>query len=325
MQSTDPIREALAQAPSPSRDAHEGIRVRGLERRFGRTRALQPIDLDVEPGSLTGLLGPNGSGKSTLLRCIVGLVRPDGGRATVGGVELEGDGTAVRRRCTYSPGELGFYGELRGAEHLDWLLRGREPEARARARAVADDLELPLTQRVRTYSHGMKRQLFFAAAIAPRVGVRVLDEITDGLDPSRRGVVLDRLREDVAEGTAILLSSHHLGEVDRICDRLVFLDAGRKLAEETSAGVAARARRLLRLRFALGEDLASVTDGLAAAGASKVTREGRELCVRIEGDDPRAFLAALFAAPDTPRPESLRYGELSLADLYRELYGVEAC
>ncbi|MDP6410033.1 MAG: ABC transporter ATP-binding protein [Planctomycetota bacterium] len=321
MQSIEPLRESTASASAD----HDGIRVRGLERRFGPTQALAPIDLDVEPGGLTGLLGPNGSGKSTLLRCLVGLVRPDGGRATLGGVELTGDGTAVRRSCTYSPGELALYGELHGAEHLDWLLRDRGREARERARAVAADLELPLADRVRTYSHGMKRQLLFAAAIAPRVSVRILDEITDGLDPARRGAVLDLLREDAAGGTAILLSSHHLGEVDRICDRLVFLDAGRKLAEQTRAEVAARARRVVRLRFAPEEEPRALSEALLAAGASEVTREGGEHRARLSTTDPSVFLAAFLAAPGAPRPVALTYGELSLAELYHELYGVEAC
>ncbi|MDP6538252.1 MAG: ATP-binding cassette domain-containing protein [Planctomycetota bacterium] len=321
MRSTEPAREATSSAPTAS----GGIRVRGLERRFGSTQALSPIDLDVEPGGLTGLLGPNGSGKSTLLRCIVGLVRPDGGRARVDGVDLSGDGTAVRRRCTYSPGELALYGELRGAEHLDWLLRGREAGARERARAVAADLDLPLGDRVRTYSHGMKRQLLFSAAIAPRVGVRILDEITDGLDPSRRGVVLDRLREDAASGTAILLSSHHLGEVDRVCDRLVFLDRGRKLADQTRAQVCERARRLVRLRFAPGEDSGLLVGALRRAGAGEVTRDGDELCARVPGGDPADFVSALLSVPDVPRPTALSFGELSLAELYRDLYGVEAC
>src|SRR5687768_8445087 len=169
------------------------IVARGLTRRFGTKVALEPTDLDVAAGSVTGLLGPNGSGKSTLMRMLVGIVPRDAGTASVDGVELTGDGTAVRRRCTYSPGEIALYGELRGADHLDWFLRGRERDALTRAREIAESFELPLRKRVHGYSHGMKRQLVFAAALAPRVAVRILDEPSEGLDPHKRAAMIDAL------------------------------------------------------------------------------------------------------------------------------------
>ena len=311
--------------PSGSDLRASGIRVRGLTRRFGSRVALHPIELDVEPGTVTGLLGPNGSGKSTLLRCLVGLVRADAGRALVDGVALAGDGVAVRRRVSYSPGEIALYGEMRGRAHLEWLLRGRGKRAVERAVSVAREIELPLRQRVRTYSHGMKRQLLFAAAIAPRLPVRILDEPTEGLDPSKRGLVLDMLRADVDGGSAILLSSHHLGEVDRVCDRLVFLDRGHKLADESAADVARRASRVVQMELEREGDpraLAAALDGLAGAA---VASEGTRVTARLADDDPRPFLAAAFARTDLPRPLAVRFGELSLAELYRELYGVEAC
>lgn len=308
------------------------IVARGLTRRFGERVALHPTDLDLEAGGVVGLLGPNGSGKSTLLRILVGLVRPDAGTARVDGVALQGDGTAVRARATYAPGEIGLLDELRGAHHLAWFLRGREPAALERARTIAEALGLPLQARVRTYSHGMKRQLLFAAALAPRVRVRILDEPTEGLDPSKRGAVLDLLVEDAREqGTTIVLSSHHLGEVDRACDRLVFLADGRKIADETPASLATRAGRVLRLGFggdARREELASALGSIGGARIARVETVGEDLVrvsLALEGDDPRAFLLAALARAGVPRPVTIEYGRLSLAELYRELYGVEGC
>ncbi len=298
---------------------------RGLTRRFGANVALHPVDLDLGPGGVVGLLGPNGSGKSTFLRMLVGLTRPDAGSAEVAGVALSGDGTAIRRRCTYAPGEIALYGELRGREHLAWLLRGREDGALARAVDTARALGLPLEARVRTYSHGMKRQLLFAAALAPRVPVRILDEPTEGLDPTKRGAVLDLLAEDARAGTLVLLSSHHLGEVDRACDRLVFLGAGRKIADETAASVARRARRFLRLAYDPAADLAAIERALAAVPGARVVRDDERFGVHLEREDPRAFLAAACAVPNLPAPVSVEYGKLSLHELYRELYGVEGC
>ncbi len=305
--------------------------MRGLARSFGATKALLPLDLDLGPGGIVGLLGPNGSGKSTLLRLLTGIVPRDAGAAWVDGVALEGDGTAVRKRSTYAPGELALYREMRATDHLEWLLRGRDRGSLARATKTAETLGLPLRARVRTYSHGMKRQLLLAAALAPDVGVRILDEPTDGLDPSKRGVVLDLLADEAKRGTTILLSSHHLGEVDRACDRLVFLSGGKLLADETSATVAERARRSLRLEFEsltppgqLQTDLER-TQHTRSVRIESIGNNRVRAYVELTDDDPRAFLSLLCASPQLPPPVAIEYGQLSLAELYRFLYGVEAC
>ncbi|MCA8979562.1 MAG: ABC transporter ATP-binding protein [Planctomycetes bacterium] len=301
-----------------------GVRSRGLTRRFGEHLALSPFDLDARVGEITGLLGPNGSGKSTLLRCLTGLVRADAGSAEVAGVALHGDGTAVRRRCTYSPGEVAVYGELSGAAHIDWLLRGRDPASVARARSIAEDLGLPLERRVHTYSHGMKRQLYFSCALAPDVPVRILDEITEGLDPNVRGRVLDMLQDDARKGRTILLSSHHLGEVDRVCDHLVFLNGGVKIAEESAEGLAARAKSLIQLRFA-DEREAEVVRARLGEALECLRAEDGVLSLRARSGDATSELAQFLAREGLPRPLSLRAGELSLRELYRDLYGVDAC
>ena len=302
------------------------IAVRGLSRRFGRVTALEPLDLDIGSG-VTGLLGPNGSGKSTLLRMLTGLVRPTRGTARVAGVVLAGDGVAVRRRVAYSPGEIALYGELRARDHLAWFLRGRDGGALARARELAGRLGLPLAKRVHTYSHGMKRQLMFAAALAPDVPVRILDEPSDGLDPEKRGALLDLLKEDAARGTTILLSSHHFGEVDRVCDRFVFLNDGRLIATAAAAEVRARAERLVRVDYAAdlaAAERAALEDALVGLAEVRARLERDHLVAELPRRDPRALLAAL-AVPELPAPRAIRYGEASLAELYRELYGVEAC
>jgi ABC-2 type transport system ATP-binding protein len=305
---------------------HRRIVARGLTRRFGEHVALHPTSLDIGPG-IAGLLGPNGSGKSTLMRLLLGLVRPDAGTASIDGVELAGDGTAVRRRTSFAPGEIAMYTELRAREHLAWLLRGRDREAMPRATSLAERLGLPLRARVRTYSHGMKRQLLFAAALAPRVGVRILDEPSEGLDPSKRGELLDLLTAEAREGTTILLSSHHLGEVDRACDRLLFLDQGRLIRDESAAVVRSRAMRTIRIAFGPEVEREPLRGRLLAAlgslGAVAARMNGRRAVVELAEDDPRPFLAALGAASSLPRPEAVEFGQLSLAELYTELYGVE--
>lgn len=304
------------------------IVTRGVTRRFGDKLALAPLDLDVGPGGVTGLLGPNGSGKTTLMRILIGLTPPDAGAASVDGARLEGDGLAVRQRCAYSPGEIALYGELRGREHLDWLLRGRDAQARQRAREYAQRFELPLERRVQTYSHGMKRQLLFAAALAPSVRVRILDEPSEGLDPTKRGALIEMLKEDATRGTTLLVSSHHLGEVDRVCERFVFLHQGKLVATESAESIAARARRLVRVGFepraGLAQELERSAPALSHVARSVVARNS-ELLIELSGDDPRPLLAELARSPLLGAPRTLEFGRASLQELYRDLYGVEAC
>ncbi len=325
----DATPQARADPATPAPGGEAMIAIDALTRRFGDKVALHPLTLqigsrDARTGSVIGLLGPNGSGKSTLMRLLTGLVRPDAGGATVAGEILRGDGIAIRRKVTYAPGELHLYGEMRAHELLRWLLRGRDAAALARGTAMCADFGLPLRARLREYSSGMKRQLVFAAAMAPDVCLRLLDEPTAGLDPSKRGEVLACLAADVERGTTILLSSHHLGEVDRACQRLLFMNEGRLIADETSDDVHRRARRLVHLGFGADTDTAAVAAALAGPGVESTQAEPRRVAVVLTEPDPRAFLASLAQREGVPAPASIEYGKLSLAELYRSLYGVEA-
>jgi len=303
------------------------IEIRGLTRRFGQQVAVHPLTLHIGPGGVTGLLGPNGSGKSTLLRMLVGLVRPDGGQVRLDGVELKGDGLGIRRRAVYQPGEIHVYGELRAEAHLAFCLRGREPEALARARDLARGFELPLRARLRGYSHGMKRQLLLAAALAPQVPVRILDEPTEGLDPTRRGQVLELLRADAARGTTVLLSSHHLGEVERACERRLFLRRGELLDEDEARRLHERGKHALRVQWARAPAPGALERvlGQLARGAPPLEHrsEGERAVFFLPDVSGLAALQGLLSASDLPEVRSLVYGELTLSELYRELYGVE--
>ena len=305
------------------------LHAEGLARSFASVRAVKPLSVTIGPGGITGLLGPNGSGKSTFLRMLIGLVRPDAGHAVVDGRALRGDGTEIRERVTYMPGELRPYGELSGLAHLRWLVQGRDEGDLERAREIATRLDLPLERKVRGYSHGMKRQLFFSAAMAPRVRVRILDEPTEGLDPTRRREVLEILQEDVrSNGTTVLLSSHHLGEVDRACERILFLRLGELLDESAAGEIHRRAKRAMRLQFEDELELKDLNALLRALDAMEGVELGEGSPARITlflapGSDSRETVARIVALPELPEPASFAYGELSLHELYRELYGSE--
>jgi ABC-2 type transport system ATP-binding protein len=292
-----------------------------LARRFGSVQAVAPFRATLGPGGVTGLVGPNGSGKSTLLRLLLGVVPRDAGAASIDGVALAGDGRAVRARATYAPAELALYGELSGRAHLAWLLRGRERAARQRAERLAESLDLPLARPVHDYSHGMKRMLIVAAALAPEVAVRILDEPTEGLDPSRRRQVLDLFAAEARRGVTILLSSHHLAEVEATCERMLFLRRGVLLDEGEAGRLRQRAARTLRLTFAAPLDETRLHARLEPYGEPRF--HGQALTLFLRDADPRASLAAILADEFLPPPTSIDFGEPSLAELYRELYGTE--
>jgi len=298
------------------------IRIAGLTRRFGETMAVRPLTAEIGPGGITALLGPNGSGKSTLLRMLLGLVRPDAGTAEVDGVALAGDGVAIRRRATYLCGELHVYGELTARAHLAWCLRGRGRAALERAGALAAGFELPLAKKVRGFSHGMKRQLLLAAALAPEVRVRVLDEPTEGLDPTRRAQVLELLRVDAARGTTLFVSSHHLGEVERGSSRQLFLRKGELLDEASARELHRRARESVRIAWAVPPERAAL-ERVLAGHAHELRLDGARATLFFPGGGGIEALRGLLGASTLPEVRSLVYGELSLTELYRELYGVE--
>lgn len=301
-----------------------GIHAAGLRREFGSKIAVAGVSFDVAPGRVVGLLGPNGSGKSTLMRMLLGLVPPSAGSASVGGAQVSGDGVEARRRATFLPGEVSLYGELKGRAHLHWLVRGRGTQAQRRAVEIADEFKLPLGKRVRTYSHGMKRQLLFAAALAPDVPVRILDEPTEGLDPTKRAAVLDYVRADAAHGRAVLFSSHHLGEVERACDEVLFMRAGELLPRAEADRIAARARRTARFVWDVDPavELTPVIEhAVRDANCEEHTFEGGRLHVVLDQESPRDSLQKLIT--QLPAPKSLRYGDFSLSELYRAFYGAE--
>jgi ABC-2 type transport system ATP-binding protein len=308
---------------------HQGIHASALVRTFGSIRAASDISLNIAPGTVTGILGPNGSGKSTTLRMLCGLVRPDSGTATVAGAALLGDGTAVRKVSTFAPGEIALYGEMKGGEHLEWLLRGRPQAAIDHSRAIAKQLGLPPDKKVHAYSHGMKRQLLFAAAMGPDVPVRILDEPTEGLDPAKRQEVLDLIAADAKAGNLVLLSSHHLSEVQAVCERLVFFHAGKIIADESPAKLATRARRTVLIEYMTADEASlaqlvmrrEIGEGSSNPTIADCAAADLEVHVTLLADDSRDFLIA-FANLDAPASLAITIGRLSLTDLYRTVYGV---
>lgn len=210
----------------------------GLVKHFGETKALDGVDLSVRTGSVLGLLGPNGAGKTTAVRVLATLLRPDAGRATVGGFDVARDAHRVRQLIGLTGQYASVDEQLTGFENL--LLIGRllgvpKPEAKQRARELLAQFDLADagSRAARTYSGGMRRRLDLAACLVGRPPLLYLDEPTTGLDPRVRTELWDLIRGLVAGGTTVLLTTQYLDEADQLADDIVVIDHGKVIATGT--------------------------------------------------------------------------------------------
>ncbi|HLM29590.1 MAG TPA: ABC transporter ATP-binding protein [Acidimicrobiales bacterium] len=205
----------------------------GLVKTFGRTRALDGLDLTVATGEVHGFLGPNGSGKSTTIRVLLGLLRADAGRATLLGGDPWADAVRLHRRLAYVPGDVTLWPNLSGGEVIDLLGHLRGGLDRGRRDELLERFELDPAKKGRTYSKGNRQKVALVAALASDAELLVLDEPTSGLDPLMEAVFQDTIKEMTDDGRTVLLSSHILAEVEALCDRVSIIRLGRTVESGT--------------------------------------------------------------------------------------------
>jgi ABC-2 type transport system ATP-binding protein len=265
------------------------ILAEGLEKHFGETHALRGLDLAAEEGTVLGVLGPNGAGKTTAVRILATLMKPDAGRAEVAGLDVVKQPEQVRLR-------IGLTGQFAA---VDELLTGREnlemfgqlyhlPKQQARRRAdellERFDLADAATRLVKTYSGGMRRRLDLAAGLILSPPVLFLDEPTTGLDPRARQGMWEIIRELVAGGTTLLLTTQYLDEADNLADRIAVIDQGLVIAAGTSAELKDRVGgERLELRIESGGDLAAAVRVLKPYGDGEmhVDPNGRSIVLPL--------------------------------------------
>ncbi|GAA1423833.1 ABC transporter ATP-binding protein [Agrococcus citreus] len=203
------------------------IETRGLDKRFGRVRALDGLDLVVEAGDVHGFLGPNGAGKSTAIRVLLGMLRASGGEASVLGMDPWRDSVAIHRRVAYVPGDVTLWPGLTGGEAIDTItrLRGHRAPAADRERLLRA-FDLDPRRRAKTYSKGNRQKVALVAAFASEADLYILDEPTSGLDPLMESVFQAEVRRVADRGATVLLSSHILSEVERLCSRVSIIRDG---------------------------------------------------------------------------------------------------
>jgi ABC-2 type transport system ATP-binding protein len=220
-----------------------------LAKSYGSARGIADVSFRVRAGEVFGFLGPNGAGKTTTIRTLLGFLRPTGGRASIFGLDVTGDGLEIRRRSGYLPGDLELYERMTGGQLVEYLgaLRGGV-DADTVDRLVAR-LDLEPDRRIEDLSHGNRQKVGLVQALMHRPDLVVLDEPTQGLDPLVQQEFHRIVREISDEGRTVLVSSHVLSEVERICDRVGIIREGVVVAVESVGDLTARAIRHVQVRF----------------------------------------------------------------------------
>jgi polyether ionophore transport system ATP-binding protein len=269
------------------------IEVRGLGKSFGRTRALDGLDLTVRTGEVHAFLGPNGAGKTTTIRILLGLLRNDGGQASLLGGDPWRDAVALHARLAYVPGDVTLWPGLTGGEIIDLLARLRGPGSvidAKRRQALIERFALDPAKKARAYSKGNRQKVALIAALASDAELLILDEPTAGLDPLMEAAFRDCVNEERNDGRTILLSSHILSEAEALADRVTIIRDGRT----AETGTLAEMRHLTRVTVDAELAGPASLDGLAGVHAAEI--RGTSLHCEVDHAALNDVLARLTAA-----------------------------
>ncbi|MGH3330948.1 MAG: ATP-binding cassette domain-containing protein [Nocardioidaceae bacterium] len=297
------------------------ISTSGLVKTFGKTVALDGLDLEVRTGEVHGFLGPNGSGKSTTIRVLLGLLRADSGSVSVLGGDPWTHAAELHRRLAYVPGEVALWPNLTGGEVIDLLSRlrgGLDPKRRAE---LLDRFDLDPTKKTRSYSKGNRQKVALVAALASDVELFLLDEPTSGLDPLMEAAFQQCVRELRAEGRTILLSSHILAEAEALSDRVSIIRTGRIV----QSGTLAELRHLTRTTIIVETERPSDDLTTVVPWVGNVSRSDGRVTFDVDTDhldEAMDYLAARKITSLVSHPPTLE--ELFLRQYGDELADVES-
>ena len=300
------------------------IRTRGLTKTFGRTHALDGVDLTVGRGEVHGFLGPNGAGKSTTLRILLGLLRKDSGDAELFGADPWRDAVSLHRRLAYVPGDVSLWPNLTGGEAIDLLADLRGSSNPRRRDELVERFALDPTKKCNAYSKGNRQKVAIIAGLASDVELFLLDEPTSGLDPLMEAVFQDVVRDIRDDGGTVLLSSHILAEVEALCDRVSIIRDGRIVESGTLAALRHLTRTAIAVttqRPLLGLDLLDGVHGVTFADDARTAHlevDGEHLAPCIEHLTAHG-IRTLTCTPPTLEELFLRHYGDELAALTGEL------
>ncbi|WP_430334997.1 ATP-binding cassette domain-containing protein [Rhodococcus sp. ACT016] len=290
------------------------IEVEKLQKSFGSTRALDGLDLTVGEGEVHGFLGPNGAGKSTTIRVLLGLLRANGGTATVFGRDAWRDAVDLHRDVAYVPGDVTLWPSLTGGEIIDLLARMRGGLDRDRRADLIERFDLDPHKKARSYSKGNRQKVAVISALSSHARLLLLDEPTSGLDPLMEKVFRDCVTEAGTRGTTVLLSSHILSEVEALCEKVTIIRAGKAV----ESGSIASMRHLSRTSIT-AELTGDPGDLSRIPGVEDIRIDGSTLHCQVDADSLGALIRtlgdtgvrSLVSTPPTLEELFLRHYELS--------------
>jgi linearmycin/streptolysin S transport system ATP-binding protein len=284
---------------TPTEQVPDALVCISLRKRFATRVAVDDVSLALSPGEVYGLLGPNGAGKTTTIKMVCGLLVPDAGSITVGGRRAIGD-RHVRARIGYVPQDIALYPDLTARENLSFLGRLYGLHGATLVERVDEALELTElsdrgSDRVESYSGGMRRRLNLAAGLLNHPSLLVLDEPTVGVDPQSRHAILQRVREFGRTGMAVLYTTHYMEEAEQICDRIGIVDHGRLIAEGTRRDLIARLGGHARIDLGCTGDLEGLVATLGSLEGIERASAG-ERHVEVLARDGRHVLPSVLEA-----------------------------
>ena len=306
------------------------ITVEGLVKRFKTLVAIDGVSFDVPAGTVFGLLGPNGAGKTTLVRVLATILHPDGGRAEVMGYDVAHQAEFVRYQIGLAGQSAAVDANLTGHENLKLIgslaqMPRRQTGLRADELLERFDLAFAADRPARTYSGGMRRRLDVAAALVARPPILFLDEPTTGLDIQSRQELWTVIRELVADGSTVLLTTQYLEEADQLADRIAVIDHGRVVANDTTAALKARLGSTV-IEIGMPNELAGARAQALLAGRDAGHPELEGSMVRLASRDGAGALIDVLRSLDAEglSPATLAVREPSLDDVFLALTGKHA-
>lgn len=290
------------------------IKVKEMTKDYGRGRGVFDLSFTVEKGEVMGFLGPNGAGKTTTIRTLMGFIRPDKGKVSIRGKDCFTQAARIQKSVGYLPGEIAFMEDMTGMEFIHFIAGMKNLRDFRGAEALIEYFELDPKGKIKKMSKGMKQKIGLVCALMGQPEILILDEPTSGLDPLMQKKFVEKIKEEKAQGTTILMSSHLFEEIEQTCDRTVIIKEGRLVAVEKLQNLNQTQQRIFTLSFARSAEAAAFASRMAEA-----VQDGKQVTVQVSGDlNPFLKRIAEYDVTD------MNIHRQTLEDLFLHFYGKEA-
>jgi ABC-2 type transport system ATP-binding protein len=256
------------------------VEVRELTKKFGNFTALNHVELTMDEGEICGFIGPNGAGKSTTIRVLLGMLKPTAGTVKIFGLDAWKDAVQIHKKVAYVPGDANLWPNLTGGEVIDLFLKMRGTENQSKKEELMKRFELDPTKKCRTYSKGNRQKIALISAFSSDADLYILDEPTSGLDPLMERIFQECVLEVKAEGKSVLLSSHILSEVEKLCDKIAIIRQGQII----ETGTLGEMRHLTRTKLTIKtkEDIPALQ---AVKGVHHLERSDSEFIFQVDTEE----------------------------------------